>query len=148
VAGDSVVLGVRENGYVCALYPGADRLTSGWLPEARLASAPLAPDGDWTGEWASGGSAWLTIRQTEGVLNVRGAAQWPPMGTQPEISPRTGDLDGTLRLDATGADYLDVEPDSGCHARFRRVGPYLAVVDDNNCGGLNVSFTGVYRRRN
>jgi hypothetical protein len=26
-----------------------------------------------------------------------------------------------------------------------RLGPYLVVADNGRCGGMNVSFTGVYR---
>jgi hypothetical protein len=31
---------------------------------------------------------------------------------------------------------------------MQRLGPYLLVKDNNNCGGMNVSFTSVYRRAN
>ena len=34
-----------------------------------------------------------------------------------------------------------------CAVRLRQLGPYLFAVDNQNCGGANVSFTGLYRRR-
>jgi hypothetical protein len=30
---------------------------------------------------------------------------------------------------------------------MRRVGPYLLVEDNRDCGGVGVSFTGLYRRK-
>jgi hypothetical protein len=34
-----------------------------------------------------------------------------------------------------------------CRARLRLFGPYLAIEDNTGCGGMNVTFTGVYTRR-
>lgn len=45
---------------------------------------------------------------------------------------------GTLPL-AKGGEF-------DCKVWMRRVGPWLVVDDNLACGGLNVSFRGVYRR--
>jgi hypothetical protein len=34
-----------------------------------------------------------------------------------------------------------------CRVQMRRMGSYLLVKDNNMCGGHNVTFTGIYRRR-
>jgi hypothetical protein len=34
-----------------------------------------------------------------------------------------------------------------CAVRLRQLGPYLFAADNQYCGGANVSFTGLYRRR-
>ena len=49
-----------------------------------------------------------------------------------------GEADETLPYEA--GDDLD------CRARMRLIGPYLLVADNGQCGGLNVSFSGAYRR--
>jgi hypothetical protein len=40
---------------------------------------------------------------------------------------------------------LPYDPAStNCSVRLWLLGPYLMVVDNNDCGGMNVSFTGLY----
>jgi hypothetical protein len=38
------------------------------------------------------------------------------------------------------------EPPDSCAAKLELYGRYLVVEDNNGCGGLNVSFTGIYVR--
>jgi hypothetical protein len=47
-----------------------------------------------------------------------------------------------------GAKELVFRDDSGadCDVTMRRRGPYLVVDDNRNCGGLNVTFEGIYVR--
>ena len=35
---------------------------------------------------------------------------------------------------------------SSCVVKLHRRGPYLVASDNNNCGGLNVSFNGIYTK--
>jgi hypothetical protein len=37
--------------------------------------------------------------------------------------------------------------DSGCRVRMQRVGPWPLVVDNTDCGGAGVTFTGLYHRK-
>ncbi|MCA1633634.1 MAG: hypothetical protein LC802_07935 [Acidobacteria bacterium] len=41
---------------------------------------------------------------------------------------------------------LTVEEDS-CRVTLRLVGDYLVASDNSECGGMNVRFDGVYRRK-
>jgi len=45
------------------------------------------------------------------------------------------------------ADAPDTDGDDICRATLRLVGPYLLVDDNNDCGGANVTFDGVYRKK-
>ena len=36
--------------------------------------------------------------------------------------------------------------DDACTVTLRLLGPYLVASDNGGCGGMNVHFTGVYRR--
>jgi xylose isomerase len=46
-------------------------------------------------------------------------------------------------------DRLNVVDTDGypCRVRMRLLLPYLIVADNGACGGMNVSFSGVYRRQ-
>jgi hypothetical protein len=33
-----------------------------------------------------------------------------------------------------------------CRVRMRRLGSFLLVEDNRRCGGINVSFSGIYQR--
>ena len=37
--------------------------------------------------------------------------------------------------------------DSGCKVRMHRIGELLLVEDNGNCGGVGVTFTGLYHRK-
>ena len=52
-----------------------------------------------------------------------------------------------LQLDWARAFPYQNEDGYNCQVRFRLLGPYLLAYDDHNqCGGVNVTFTGVYRQ--
>jgi hypothetical protein len=55
----------------------------------------------------------------------------------------TGVVNGSARPEGN---VLVVEDDI-CRATLRLVGDYLVVSDNSDCGGMNVRFDGVYRRR-
>ena len=42
---------------------------------------------------------------------------------------------------------VDKGEDGDCKVWMRRLGPYLLVDDNNACGGFNVTFRGIYRRK-
>jgi len=46
-----------------------------------------------------------------------------------------------------GANSPDISNVDDCRARLRPFGPYLAVEDNTACGGMNVTFAGVYSRQ-
>ena len=147
VAGDEVVVSRQLGPYACAWYqPAKGAETVGWLPAADLEYRPAAeptPD-DWTGEWRYG-DAGISIAKakSEGVLSVTGSALWRGIGNNVHV----GELDYEGRPqanllvigDATGGEY-------DCRVALRRVGRYLIAADNLNCGGVNVTFSGVYRQ--
>ncbi|WP_244476633.1 hypothetical protein [Methylobacterium sp. Leaf469] len=163
VAGDGVILTDRRGSHVCATYPGArdgaDR--TGWLPAAAVADEPagaLTPEG-WSGTWTK---AEAEIRLAAGVkpgtVAVKGDATWG-MG-DPERMRRggvhTGEIEGEVTPAGDAARFAMGEGGSvpvetadayTCKVWLRRLGPWLVVDDNLACGGANVTFRGVYRRR-
>jgi hypothetical protein len=54
-------------------------------------------------------------------------------------------------LVASGTDTLAFGDEGAngreCQVRMQRIGPWLMVEDNSNCGGAGVSFLGLYRRK-
>jgi hypothetical protein len=120
---DVVILdGRRERAFVCAGFVNAKgEETNGWLP-------------------ASSDAAEVSGSATYGV----GAAT------------HEGDIDGTIdprqtvqsfALDGDKQVAYDKAGQYDCAVTLRQLGAFLFVSDNNNCGGANVSFSGLYTKR-
>ncbi|TNC07261.1 hypothetical protein FF100_33015 [Methylobacterium terricola] len=166
VPGNTVILagapGEASPGFVCATYVGQKgTVRSGWLPEGAVARAPDAPgqrSRDWTGIWRAP-EATLVIRQAKaaGALSVKGDATFGAL--DPDRVRRgavnLGSVDGTMA--PSGPSLAFTMGDRGtlpyaggeaadCRLRLTLLPPFLLAQDNNACGGMNVSFTNVYRR--
>lgn len=146
VKGDVVVTGGRRGAWTCVLYPNKAGGADGWMPSDRLQPMPPAPApvaAGWAGAWARGKDASITLKASGADVIVEGEATW--IGAVPG-AVHTGELTGRVR---PRGDLITIGDDAGdysCNARLRRLGPYLLVADNGACGGMNVSFTGVYRK--
>ena len=143
INGDSVIVAHPQEGWACVWYFGETRDFVGWMPESNLKTV-ASPDTrrleDWVGTWEDVGSTTLKIEPApDQALKVSGNARWN--GANGIV--HYGSVDATAS--PTG-DQLTVD-DSVCVVNITAVGPYLIATDNNLCGGLNVSFTSVYRRR-
>jgi hypothetical protein len=147
VPGDLVIINRTREGYVCAFYPSASGGTAGWIASrnVELLPNPINPPlASWQGDWTSNGVSDITIRLDGGALRVTGESFWP--GPEPsEMYPSIpiGELDGTIEPAGRRAHYSD---DNLCEIDFTLLGDFLIAGDDRQCGGVNVSFSGVYRR--
>lgn len=159
VAGDVVLtLPGRHKGYLCASYADkSGRPTNGWLPADALTALPDAKSGDkdWLGTWQRTEATIKITRAKNGGLAVAGEATYGAYDPRRVASGavNSGDLDGVARrtgdvalVAANGITSFEAAKDE-CAARLRRLGPYLLVEDNQRCGGMNVSFSGLYARR-
>jgi len=169
VGGDAVVVSATAGEYACATFtaPGRKAVsTSGFLPRAQLVApsteAPVDAPTAWAGTWWSGDEQTITIRpKPDGRLVIKGVAT--SGGHDPErvkrgavnagnLSAEVSITDGVAAFtdDGEGATKpfdLKLPDDSGlCRVKLRRLGPYLVAADNLGCGGMNVTFTGVYRK--
>lgn len=145
VAGDELVVSRRLGDWVCSWYqPARGHETVGWLPARLLALSPADPNpprSAWLGAWSFYSNTLQLARGAKpGALRVEGEAFWH--GANPE-NIHTGDVAGEA---APSGNVLKLEAED-CRVTLRLVGAYLVVDDNNECGGANVSFDGVYRRR-
>jgi hypothetical protein len=166
---DVVIAGPEINGYNCVTYIAPDvkkvkgkiAETNGFLPSGALSIVPLPPPKpeDWLGTWTRIEEGEITIKALAGgKLRVDGEATFG--ARDPERVKRgavnLGSLEGeampkgnTIALgdghDGT-KNPLSLDMGGECLARLRLYGRYLVVEDNLGCGGMNVSFVGVYVR--
>jgi hypothetical protein len=168
VGGDVVVVSATAGDYACATFTGPGpkaASTSGFLPRAQLAApppeAPINAATAWAGTWQSGDEQTITIHaKPDGRIVIQGDATWG--GQDPERIKRgavnAGNISAEVSIAGGVAAFTDdggatkpfdvkLPDDSGvCRVKLWRLGPYLVAADNLGCGGMNVTFTGVYRK--
>lgn len=146
--GKRVVTGRSAGKYVCAYFPYADGGgEAGWLDWSSLRPrrVDVVPtNSSWVGRWSDGGNPTVRIAARRGVLAITGKAFWPgpdPTGGWP--TPHSGNIKGQLIRSGNRAHY-NVDD---CKIVFTLLGDTLVAGDNERCGGTNVRFDGVYRRK-
>jgi len=144
--GDLVVGAGRNGTFICVTTVTPDLTEAhGWIAAAKLVQARAGGE-RWAGAWrtASGQSVVIRPRGVAG-LSIAGAAVWG--GADPARAAEGGVNTGTIAARATPhGRRLAFATGTGCAGRMWRLGPYLVAADNGRCGGMNVTFTGVYRR--
>ncbi len=149
VPGNEVLTSRTFGDWVCAWYqPARGSETVGWLPAHQLGVAEPAarpPLAAWLGAWGFyDNSLRLTRARRAGALRVEGDATW--VGVNPgnvhvgEVSGEAAPAGNVLEVGGGGGEY-------DCRLKLRLVGSYLVASDNRQCGGVNVTFDGVYRRK-
>jgi hypothetical protein len=162
VPGDEVLVDPTDGPYVCTLFKSQGGTeTRGWLPRAavQIARPEPAPLRQWDGKWRRDRDAQIVIKSSQDELEVSGDAMWGSRDPQrvKRGAVHVGELSGkgkprgqmlALGWDPDGSTFSrpkDQAPDD-CAAKLDLYGRYLVVEDNGGCGGLNVSFTGIYVR--
>jgi hypothetical protein len=162
VPGDEVLVDAAEGPYVCAFFKAQHETeTRAWLPRAALQIAPpeAAPARQWAGKWERDREAQIVIKSDGDEVEVSGSAMWGSYDRERvrRGAVHVGDLEGkgrprgqTLAIgydpDQSGFPPEKDGPPDGCAAKLELYGRYLVVEDNMGCGGLNVSFSGIYVR--
>lgn len=165
VAGDRVIVSGSVGDFVCAHFVAPRKrgketfqeiVRSGWLTSADLAPEPPAKPPVWTGDWRRV-EANIAIKAgaRPGMLAIRGDATFGSMDPDRvkrgavnvgEISGEVAPVDGGLSfaMGDEGAVPVTKAAETDCKVWMRRVGSWLLVDDNRQCGGANVSFSGLY----
>lgn len=159
MAGDVVLTSGKQGDFVCATFVNARAIeTIGWLPAAALEAVPAAPVplAQWHGAWRRI-EAQIRIKPAAGgALNIEGTAA---LGSHDpdrvargtvrigEISAKTKPAGDTVFFSDEPAPSFEKVPENVCAVRMRRIAQYLVVEDNKSCGGMNVTFSGIYVRR-
>lgn len=148
IAGDEVIVSRRFDGFACAWFqPKKGAETVGWLPLGKLEFTEPVRNKDqsaWTGTWVFYDNEIRIAAGQNGVFKITGNAFWKGLGDNVHI----GELDGDAVLSGDRLRYG--EEDAGeydCRATMRLAGRFLIVSDNLKCGGVNVTFSGVYRKK-
>ena len=148
VPGDQVVVGRILGKFSCAWYtPKKGYATVGWIETGTLKPVVVNREpktSAWLGEWKYGDNQiTFTENKLPGYLNVTGDASWVGRG---EGNVNVGQLDGRFEPDKGSLNYSDGDGMYDCKASMRLLGNFLIVADNLKCGGMNVTFSGVYLR--
>lgn len=151
VRGDEVIVSRKYGNYACAWYqPKKGPETVGWIAASDLEFLNLLDAGGasyWTGTWRYYDSTIkIAPGVSEGTFKVTGEAFWRGLGDNIHI----GEIDGMAIYDAAGTALLygfDMTGEYDCRVTLRRAGRFMIVADNLNCGGVNVTFSGVYLRK-
>jgi len=137
--GTEVLVSKINGGFAC-VWQSHDVV--GWLPAAAVGPAVAfdrnPPLSSWGGEWRFfDNSVTITPAPDGRRLHVAGQAFWHGINST---------HDGSIEFDAApSANHLsDRDKDSGCEVQMTLVGRRLIVSDNRRCGGMNVTFAGVY----
>jgi hypothetical protein len=147
IPGDEVLVSRTSGQFACSWFqPRKGSETVGWIETDRLTwqADARAPDmRDWQGEWrAYDNVISISKSKAAGQLAIKGEAIWGS-GSR----THTGELDYDAKPSADKMEFGDGTDDNDCQVTMQLVGKLLVVGDNLNCGGANVSFSGVYQRR-
>jgi len=151
VPGDIVLTGAASGSYVCALFPDSNGGSAGYVRRDEIVPQPVATDpplAAWTGKWRNFDNS-IALRVDGNALTASGSAYWPSANPSPRLrpgGPNLGDMGGTATPKGNVVVFAADEP-APCRVTLTLLPPFLLAADNRNCGGMNVSFTGVYRRR-
>ncbi len=144
IPGDEVVVAHRYQAFVCAwFHPKKGPPTVGWLPavsvEVKKSAAPTGLEA-WKGSWRYYDNV-LDIAPKKGALAVKGMASWDGGGGNVHV----GGVEASAAPQGNVLRVVDEE--EGCEVTLTFVGTLLVAHDNGECGGVNVRFDGVYRKR-
>jgi hypothetical protein len=141
-SGATLLLGRSRGDYVCA-YDSRTGST-GWLPQQRVAARAVntaPPLSAWGGTWRLYDNN-IVLKQSGDSIEADGEAYWPAKNVMPA---NEGAFAGTAKPSGNRLHFTG-DP-QGCTVDLAIAGRFLVVADNKECGGHNVSFTGIYTRR-
>jgi Protein of unknown function (DUF3298)/Deacetylase PdaC len=147
IPGDEVIVSRTYGRYVCSWYqPSKGSETVGWILIDNLLineADPQITKDDWVGDWKYyDNSIDIKVLKNQSALKINGNAFWKGLGDNIHIGEI--DFSGTP---ISSKMSLGEQGEFECRVKMQRTGKFLVVSDNLNCGGVNVTFNGVYRRK-
>jgi hypothetical protein len=148
--GDLVAPDATLGAWTCAAVGGR----SGWVPSDRLAPVPSTPavtTRQWLGTWinthmGAGRDRLILTRSPagRGVVHVEGKAYY----TNAAHSVNFGGMGGDALAMGPFLHTVDQTVQPGCilDLTYNTANETFRAIDNQQCGGFNVSFNGVWRR--
>ena len=151
VPGDIVITADSVGDYTCVYFPNKVGGSAGYVRRDEMSAlpAPKAPGvADWKGRWKDGDNT-IDLKPAGKNLYGKGEAYWPSANPDPKErpgGPHTGSFEGVATPGSGAVIFSEGEMPEACTVRLKRVGRFLLASDNRQCGGVNVSFTGVYSK--
>ena len=147
IPGDEVIVSSSAGKFACAWYqPKKGRETVGWILADRIEFIAVNTTPrltEWLGEWSYRNNAFTVARSGQpGELRVIGSAMWQGAGDNIHV----GDIDATGTPKGNVVKVEDYPDNEGCKAMLWLIGSRMVAKDNLNCGGMNVTFAGVYSK--
>ena len=148
--GDLIAPGATQGRWTCAMVGG----WSGWIPTDRLAPVPSTPaitTQQWLGTWIIGhvgthGDRLILTRSAagHGKIHVEGRAYY----TNAAHNVDSGEVSGDAVAMGPFLHILDhgEQPDCILDLKYDVASGTIRAVDNQLCGGFNVTFDGVWHR--
>lgn len=151
-SGNRVLVTQTTAGWACAwsLIGQSDQWGfQGWVPAKAIKFLEVARHPslrDWVGTWKLDGVDQLKIRESNaGTLWVTGEARWYGPVVNGERDIHYGGLDGHATPVGNRL-YIGILSKDECKATLQLIDGYLVATDNNQCGGVNVRFNGVFTK--
>ncbi len=146
IAGDEVITSKTYGKFTCVWYqPKKGDETVGWIETDDLLKRINQPKkGNWVGEW-SDASSQISIQPQKQVrtYKIYGTAVWKGLGENVHV----GEIDFIAFSSNNKMSMGDNDSEYDCRVKMQQLGRFLIVSDNKNCGGVNVSFDGIYQRK-
>jgi hypothetical protein len=137
-SGTSVAIYQVTDGHLCVGAAPVKIRHWGWLPADRVKLLPnggARPLGWWAASWRAPDRR-IDIWIDKGELKSEAGALW-----RGPLSARFGEFSGPMKMLPNGLQYTD-----GCEVTLMGVDQQVVAIDNGQCGALNVSFSGFYKR--
>ena len=153
VTGNLVLTGTTLGAFTCISYQMKKQVwATSWLPSTALTPvAPMASPkiSDWLGTWDHPGGGVEITRGDGGKLHIEGVMLIPAgkATNNGVIEAQATPQSDTIAFVNDGSVPFENMDEQGCRVRMQRIGPWLLVEDNDDCGGSGVTFSGLYRRK-
>lgn len=141
ISGDTLIVSKTYNNFVCSWFqPAKGSETVGWisLDSLKITKPDFNPTlNKWIGTWRFYDNSINIKTDSAGNLQIAGEAFWKGLGDNIHI----GEVNGSAKPQGN---FLTVEEEI-CKIKMTLIGDYLIANDNSDCGGMNVTFDGVYR---
>jgi hypothetical protein len=138
--GDLMVPYYAEGAWTCGYIQHRDGAGPQWVKSSDIREVkadPAPPLSAWAGKWVNGDGRIVIEISKSGRLHLQGTAEWH--GSQ---SNHTGNFEDET---APSGNHLHVDVDP-CTVDLTLIGNHLVANDNNQCGGMNVRFWGIWKR--
>jgi hypothetical protein len=147
VPGDEVIVSRTYGNFACVWYqPVKTAETVGWIAADKIeevAEKQAFAREDWLGSWKFYDNSLEIAAGEAETLKITGTALWKGLNGNVHV----GELDNEARPAGNTLALGEADDEDGCLVKLRLVGRFLIASDNLRCGGANVTFAGVYRKK-